>query len=120
VSAGARQQRTEHDRRKSRLLGAAGFAVAVGAPAALYYDVVAVLAAQPRLEVAYLSGWVPWALLVAGLLFLLPVAWSAGMSPESRWFPRARAAYAGWGISLYLLGLLLAWQVSRIQDSAFA
>ena len=53
-----------------------------------------------------------------GLAFLLPVAWSAGMDPESRWFPRARPAYAGWGVTLYLLGFLLAWQVVQIQGAA--
>ena len=52
--------------------------------------------------------------MVAGLAFLLPVAWSAGRNPESRWYPRARNAYAGWGISLYLLGFGLATQVAQI------
>jgi hypothetical protein len=42
------------------------------------------------------------------------------MNPESRWFPRARAAYAGWGVTLYLLGFVLAWQVARIQGAAFS
>ncbi len=86
-------------------------------PVALFHRVVEILARQPKLELQYLSGWTPWALLVAGLLFLLPVAWSAGMNPESRWFPRARAAYAGWGITLYLLGFLLAWQVAQVQSA---
>ena len=117
---GTRQARLEARRRQSRLLGAFGFAVAAIAPVLLFRDVVATLAAQPKLELQYLSGWTPWALLACGLLFLLPVAWSAGMNPDSRWFPRARAAYAGWGITLYLLGFLLAWQVARIQGAAFS
>ena len=103
-----------------RVLGPLGFTTAAVAPVVLFYEVVETLAEQPKLDVQYLSGWLPWALLAGGLLFLLPVAWSAGMDPESRWFPRARAAYAGWGITLYLLGFLLAWQVARIQDSAFS
>ena len=103
-----------------RVLGPLGYATAAVAPVALFHGVVETLAEQPKLDVQYASGWLPWALLAAGLLFLLPVAWSAGMNPESRWFPRARAAYAGWGITLYLLGFLLAWQVARIQDSAFS
>lgn len=102
------------------MLGAAGFLAAAIVPALLFHDVVAALAADVKLgDLRYLSGWTPWVLLVAGLLFLLPVALSAGMNPESRWFPRARAAYAGWGITLYLLGFLLAWQVMGIQDAAF-
>ena len=114
---GARQARLERGRRQARWLGAWGFLVAAVAPVALFYDVVAVLAEQPKLELQYLSGWTPWVLLGGGLAFLLPVAWSAGMNPESRWFPRARAAYAGWGVTLYLLGFLLAWQVEKIQGS---
>ena len=117
---GARQARLEARRRQARWLGAFGFLVAAGTPVVLFRHVVELLAAQPKLELHYLTGWLPWALLVAGLAFLLPVAWSAGMNPESRWFPRARGAYAGWGISLYLLGFLLAWQVARIQGAAFA
>jgi hypothetical protein len=107
-------------RRQMRVLGPLGYTTAAVAPVVLFHGVVETLAEQPKLDVQYLSGWLPWALLAGGLLFLLPVAWSAGMDPESRWFPRARAAYAGWGITLYLLGFLLAWQVARIQDSAFS
>ena len=118
--AGARQARLEARRRQARLIGAFGFLAAAVIPTALFHDVVAILAEQPRLELYYLTGWTPWALLAVGLLFLLPVAWSAGMNPDSRWFPRARRAYAGWGISLYLLGFLLAWQVARIQGAAYA
>ena len=117
MSAGSRQRSIEHGRRQARAVGAAGFLLAIGAPVALFRHVVEVLAqAQPSTDLQYLSGWLPWALLAVGLAFLLPVAWSAGMDPESRWFPRARAAYAGWGVTLYLLGFLLAWQVMRIQS----
>ncbi len=116
---GARQARLEARRRQARWLGAFGFLAAAVAPVALFRHVVAMLAEQPKLELHYMTGWLPWALLAGGLAFLLPVAWSAGMNPESRWFPRARAAYAGWGITLYLLGFLLAWQVARIQGAAF-
>ena len=119
MAAGARQQALLARRRQARWLGASAFAAALVSPVALFHGVVETLAAQPRLEVQYLTGWLPWALLAGGLVFLLPVAWSAGMDPESRWFPRARAAYAGWGVTLYLLGFLLAWQVANIQSSAF-
>ena len=115
MGAGTRQLAVQRRRRQARWLGALGFAAAAAAPYLLFHHVVEVLAEQPRMELHYLTGWVPWGLLAAGLLFLLPVAWSSGMDPESRWFPRARAAYAGWGITLYLLGFLLAWQVMWIQ-----
>jgi hypothetical protein len=48
------------------------------------------------------------------MAFLLPVAVSAGRPPESRIYPRARNAYAGWGVTLYLLGFLLALQVAEV------
>ena len=119
MARGARQEAVLARRRQARWLGACGFVAAGVMPVALFHRVVAVLAEQPRMELQYVTGWLPWTLLVAGMLFLLPVAWSAGLDPESRWFPRARAAYAGWGITLYLLGFLLAWQVANIQDAAF-
>ncbi len=64
--------------------------------------------------VGFLLAVTPWALIVLGLLFLVPVALSAGRDPESRWYPRARNAYAGWGISLYLLGVILGSQVAQL------
>lgn len=115
--AGARQQRFERERRQARLLGAGGFFAALCAPVVLFHRVVEILAADFKMDAQYLSGWAPWVLLLAGLLFLAPVAWSAGMDPESRWFPRARTAYAGWGITLYLLGFALAWQVASVQGA---
>ena len=116
--AGARQARIDARRRQARWIGAIGFAGALALPVVLFHRVVAILMeAQPAWEVHYLSGWAPWALLAAGLLFLLPVAWSAGLNPDSRWFPRSRGAYLGWGVSLYLLGFLLAWQVAAVQSA---
>ena len=116
--AGARQARVDARRRQARLIGAIGFGIALVLPVVLFRRVVEILAAaEPTWELHYLSGWTPWLLLAAGLLFLLPVAWSAGLNPDSRWFPRSRGAYLGWGISLYLLGFLLAWQVAAVQSA---
>ncbi len=56
----------------------------------------------------------PWFLLIAGVLFLVPVAVSAGRHPESRLYPRARRAYIVWGTVVYLLGLALAVQVDAL------
>src|SRR4051812_50099092 len=67
---------------------------------------------QPK----YFLGWTPWVLMALGLGFFIPVALSEGRDPEGRFYPRARNAYFGWGVSLYLLGFLLAWQGARIHD----
>jgi|SRR3712207_5536608 len=119
MGVGSRQAELQARRRQARWLGALGFVAALAVPVVLFHDVVWILAEQPKPTVTYVSGWLPWVLLASGLLFLLPVAWSAGMDPENRFFPRARGAYAGWGLSLYILGFLLAWQVMRIQGAAF-
>jgi hypothetical protein len=107
--------RSERARRRARRLGAAGFAGAVALPLLLFHRVVAKIASEFRIDAAYLvAEWLPWVLISLGLAFLLPVAWSAGRDPTSRWYPRARNAYAGWGVTLYLLGLALGTQVAQI------
>ena len=86
------------ERRQARWLGALGFLVAVGLPVLVFHDVVLHIASEFRLDLRYLvAEWSPWLLLGTGLAFLAPVAWSAGYDSESRWYPRARNAYAGWG-----------------------
>ena len=87
-------------------------------PVALWYDVVADIWAAFEMRPQYFVGWTPWLLMALGLCFFVPVAFSAGRDPEGRFYPRARNAYLGWGVSLYLLGFLLAWQVARIHDGA--
>lgn len=96
-------------------MGLVGFLLAATLPWVFWWRVVADIAASwhPNLHY-FLTEWTPWALIVFGLLFLVPVAWSAGRDPESRWYPRARNAYAGWGVTLYLLGVILASQVAQL------
>ena len=53
-------------------------------------------------------------LLGAGILFLIPVAVSSGLHPESRLYPRGRRSYFVWGVVLYLLGTLLAAQLFEV------
>jgi hypothetical protein len=101
-------------RRQARAVGAAGFVVAAVAPALLFHRVIVDIAYEFRLDARYLLEWAPWVLLVLGLAFLFPVAYSAGLDPDSRYFPRFRRAYAGWGITLYLLGIALATQVAQL------
>jgi hypothetical protein len=97
-------------------VGAAGFAVAVMLPIVLWWRAITDIASAFKLDAGYFTGWVPWALIAAGLLFFIPVLFSVGRNPEGRWYPRARNAYAGWGITLYLLGFGLATQVAQIND----
>jgi hypothetical protein len=81
----------------------------------LFHHAVTVMAADFRLELAYLvTGWSGYALIAAGLLLLVPVVRSSGHNPDSWAYPRFRSAYKGWGISLYVMGLALAGQVALI------
>ena len=108
--AASRRQRLE-----ARLTSTGGLLLAAGAPVLLWHQMIVDTAAEFRFDLAYLvSQWTPWALIAAGVVFYVPVAVSAGSHPESRWYPRARRAYAGWGVTLYLLGLLLAVQVAQL------
>ena len=90
--------------------------VAIALPIVLWRNVIADVARAYSPHLTYFLGWAPWALMVAGILFFIPVAWSEGRDPEGRFYPRARNAYLGWGVTLYILGFLIAWQVARIHD----
>src|SRR3712207_4463928 len=80
---------TPEARRRSRLAALGSYGLAILLPWAAWHDTVADVAGEFRWDVAYLvAEWTPWVLLVAALLFLAPVAWSAGRDPESRWYPR--------------------------------
>ena len=108
--------RVERRRRQARQIGALGFLLAAALPVVLFHRAIVDIAAAFQFDLEYFSGWTPWLLIAAGLAFFLPVAWSAGRDPGGRWYPRARNAYAGWGITLYLLGFGLATQVVQIHD----
>ena len=113
-----RRELEEARRRQAQRIGAAGFLLALLLPIVLWHRVIGDIAADFRLEVNYLvTGWSPWILMGLGLAFFVPVAISNGRDPEGRFYPRARNAYAGWGITLYLLGFALATQVAQIADS---
>ena len=91
------------------LIGAAAL------PALLFHHAIGAVAADFRLELAYLvTGWSGYALIAAGLVLLVPVARSSGHTPDSWAYPRLRGAYKGWGISLYVMGLALAGQVALV------
>jgi hypothetical protein len=102
------------DRRTARLVGLCGFLAAAALPPLLWHRAIAAIAADFKMDIPYLTGWLAYALIAIGLLFFLPVLVSIGRRPDSRLYPRARNAYAAWGISCYLLGLALATQVAQI------
>ena len=60
----------------------------------------------------------PWLLLLAAIAFLVPVAVSDGRTPASRLYPRARRAYIAWGSVLYILGCVLAVELTDIWSYA--
>jgi hypothetical protein len=96
-------------------VGLVGFACAAALPVVLWHRAIAVVASDFRLDWEYLvTGWLGYALIAGGLLLVLPVAWSAGRNPASRLYPRSRNAYMGWGVSLYLMGFIVAAQVATV------
>jgi len=95
-------------------VGAVALTGVVALPWVLWHRAIAAVSAGFRLDVNYLTGWIPFVLILIGIGFLVPVAVSAGRDPESRWYPHARKAYLGWGVTLYLLGCALATQVAQI------
>ena len=102
-------------RRQARLVGLGGFAVAAVMPGVLWHRAIGIIASDFRLEAEYLvTGWTGYGLIALGLVFFVPVVLSIGRTPESRLYPRSRNAYAGWGISLYLMGIPLASQVAAV------
>jgi MFS family permease len=102
-------------RRKARTLGMIGFAGAIVLPIALWHHAIGQLAAgfHPS-PVYFLTGWTPFGLIALGLVLFAPVVYSIGLSSYAPSYPRRRNAYAGWGMTLYLLGLALASQVAAI------
>ncbi len=113
----ARADRERRSRSRARWVGLSGFLAALALPVVLWHRPIAAVASEFRLDLDYLvTGWTAYGLIMLGLLFLVPVAISAGRTPTSRLYPRNRNAYAGWGISLYLLGLVLASQVAAVAN----
>ena len=104
-------------RRTARGLGWSGIALAIAVPAIVWRRPIAAVASGFQWNLTYLvMGWTGYALIAAGVLFMLPVVISIGLRPDSRLYPRSRNAYAGWATTLYLLGCAIATQVAQIAD----
>jgi hypothetical protein len=118
MAVGTRRQRELAARRRARRTGAVGFLVAAALPILLWRHVIAGIASEFHLEPRYLlTGWSPWVLMTLGLLCLLIAAAIDWRNRSRRFYGPSGAAWAGWGISLYLLGFALATQVAQIADS---
>jgi hypothetical protein len=84
-------------------------------PGAIWHRVLSDILTSFRWDASYMiSELTPWLLLIIGIAFLVPVAVSVGRDPESRLYPRARRAYIAWGTVLYLLGVILAIQLTEV------
>jgi hypothetical protein len=115
---GTRRQQEIAARRRARRTGAVGFLAAAALPVLLWRHVVAGIASEFHLEVRYLvAGWAPWVLMALGLVCLLIAGVMDWRNRDRRFYGPTGAAWAGWGLSLYLLGFALATQVAQIADS---
>jgi hypothetical protein len=100
------------------LLALAGLVAAGALPAILYRDLLDKVLGSFAFDVGYvIFGASGFALIALGLLAAFPVVLSIGRNPDSRLYPRSRGALAGWGVSLYLLGILLVIQIGAIAAS---
>lgn len=118
MAPGTRRQKEIATRRRARRTGALGFVTAAALPVLLWRDVIAAIASEFHLEVRYLvAGWAPWFLMAAGLVCLLVAGALDWRNRDRRFYGPTGGAWAGWGVSLYLLGFALATQVAQIADS---
>ena len=118
MTGGTRRQREIAAHRRARRTGAVGFLAALALPIALWHRVVADLVAAFRLDARYLiGGWAPWVLMTAGLGCLAVGGVIDWRRRDRRFYAAGGAAWAAWGISLYLLGFALATQVAQIATS---
>ena len=84
-------------------------------PGYVYRDLLGQVWSNFTLDVGYIAfGASGFTLMALGLLAALPVVLSIGRNPDSRLYPRSRGALAGWGASLYLLGIMLVIQIGAI------
>jgi hypothetical protein len=91
-------------RSRPAVFGLAALLAAAALPLVLWHHTILVVASGFRLEAEYLvTGWSGFALIAFGLMLMTPVAVGN---------PRAEKAYMGWGVSLYVLGAVLAAQVA--------
>jgi hypothetical protein len=87
----------------------AAFVLAAAAPLLLWHHPIEAMSEDFRLNAGYIvTGWSGYILIATGLLLMVPVLVSVGLGPDSRFYPRSRNVFIGWGTSLYILGVALA------------
>lgn len=103
-------------RRLGPVLSAVGvLATLTAVPLLLWHRVLSDILEVFRPSLVYLAVDLgPWLLIAGGVGFLVPVATSAGLHPESRFYPRARRVYFIWGVVLYLLGCALVGELYNL------
>jgi hypothetical protein len=115
--ASARLDVEQVHRRRALRVSAALLLAALGLPVMLWHRVVISIASAFRLDWHYfVMGWTPWVLMAMGLACFVPVAASHLRDPDRRFARRGTNAWAGWGVTLYLLGFALATQVAQIAE----
>jgi hypothetical protein len=115
LKPGRDTHRPPRSRRRERVLGLIALAAAGVVPAIVYRDLLSQVVGSFGLDVGYIVfGASGFALMALGLLASFPVVFSIGRNPDSRLYPRSRGALAGWGVSLYLMGITLVVQIGAI------
>ena len=109
--------RDERSRLKAQVVGAFGVLIAAALPVVLWHDVIAMIVGEYEPTFRYfVTAAMPWLLMVLGLLCAIPLAVSELRDRERRFHRQSGRAWAGWGVTLYLLGFALASQVAQIVD----
>jgi hypothetical protein len=107
--------RPARSRRGERIVALLGLIAAGAVPAVLYRELLGQVWHNFTLDAGYIAfGASGFTLMALGLLASFPVVLSIGRNPDSRLYPRSRGALAGWGVSLYLLGIMLVIQIGAI------
>jgi hypothetical protein len=115
VPDGSDTHRSPRPRRRERWLAVVALVLAGALPAFLYRDLLGKVVSEFSFDANYfIFGASGFALMALGLAASIPVVFSIGRNPDSRLYPRSRGALAGWGVSLYLLGILLVVQISAV------
>jgi hypothetical protein len=109
-----RAEALARQRRRARTTGMVGIVLAVVLPVWLFHGVVADIASSGASGTIAVVGWAPWVLMALGVLCAVPVALHELRDRDRRFYSQGTAAWSGWGVTLYLLGFLLATQVAQI------
>lgn len=109
--------RDERSRLKAQVVGTFGVLAAAALPVVLWHHVIGIILGEWELSARYvLTALMPWVLMALGVLCAIPLAISELRDRERRFHRSGGRAWAGWGVTLYLLGFALASQVAQITE----